>query len=350
MERGFLVYREFSDEYRIWQGTDIDLLARISEARERCDDPAVVKMLAGQLPAAVVAGRHSQRTGMLRHFITAATDPGTDVLHGPAVKDPADGILIFHFGDQNDLPEVRSPLPAVVGTSKNAMAVLDAGRELIALNELLSADDLDVVARREIVERAGQARAELAATVIGAFSPAQPGARWKLINATRASEDATDLAARSLAGIVSAACDLAYPYTPHIRNEMLGRHQLTSQGAKARRELITAMLTRGSSARLGITGYGPERAIYDGVLAYLGLHKPRFGPLAADEPDEYHYAEPEEKSTLSRAWTALRAGPCSSHSRAPRRRLVQASYGTALRREIWCGSRHYRRLANHGSR
>ncbi|MFZ0275191.1 MAG: hypothetical protein WAL34_25390, partial [Acidobacteriaceae bacterium] len=41
-ERGFLVYREFSDEYRIWQGTDIDLRARISEARERCDDHAVV--------------------------------------------------------------------------------------------------------------------------------------------------------------------------------------------------------------------------------------------------------------------------------------------------------------------
>ena len=87
-ERGFLVYREFSDEYRIWQGTDIDLRARISEARERCDDHAVVKMLAGQLPAAVVAGRHSQRTGMLRHFITAATDPGTDVINGPAVERP----------------------------------------------------------------------------------------------------------------------------------------------------------------------------------------------------------------------------------------------------------------------
>ena len=87
---------------------------------------------------------------------------------------------------------------------------------------------------------------------------------------------------------------------------MLGRHQLTSQGAKARRELITAMLTHGSSPRLGITGYGPERAIYDGVLTYLGLHKPRFEPLTADEPDEYHYAEPEEEGTLSRAWVALR--------------------------------------------
>ena len=232
VERGFLVYRAFSDEYRLWQGTDIDLRVRIDEARDRCDDHSVIKMVAGQLPGAVVAGRHSQRTGMLRHFITVATDPGTDVLSGPGVNDPADGILVFHFGDKHDLPEVRSLLPVVVGTSKNAGAVLDAGREVIALNELLEAKDLDAVARREIAERAGQAHTELASTIAGAFGPGQPGARWQLITATDTGEDAIDLTARSLSGIVSAACDIAYPHTPQIRNEMLGRHQLL---AKARR-------------------------------------------------------------------------------------------------------------------
>jgi hypothetical protein len=322
-ERGFLVYRAFSDEFRLWQGTDIDLRARIGEARERCDDHAVVKMLAGQLPGAVVAGRHSQRTGMLRHFITAATDPGTDVLTGPGVNDPADGILAFHFGDQHDLPEVRSLLPVVVGTSKNAAAVLDAGREVIALNELLATKDLDAVARREIAERAGQARTELAAAMARAFGPGQPGARWQLINADDAGGDATDLTARGLSGIVSAACDVAYPHTPHIRNEMLGRHQLTSQGAKARRELITAMLTRGSSSCLGITGYGPERAIYHGVLAYLGLHEATPGHHAADGSGRYHYAEPEQNTTLNHAWTALRAALAQATRERPVDELFQ---------------------------
>jgi hypothetical protein len=322
-ERGFLVYRAFSDEYRLWQGTDIDLRARIGEARERCDDHAVVKMLAGQLPGAVVAGRHSQRTGMLRHFITAATDPGTDVVAGPGINDPADGMLIFHFGDQLDLPEVRSLLPVVVGTSKSAGEVLDAGREVIALNELLAAKDLDAVARQEIAERAGQARTDLAAAIAAAFGPGQPGARWQLVNAVHSGGDATDLTARSLSGIVSAACDIAYPHTPHIRNEMLGRHQLTSQGAKARRELITAMLTHGSSSCLGITGYGPERAIYHGVLAYLGLHKASPGHLAADGSGGYQYAAPEQNSTLSRAWTALRAALAQATRERPVDELFQ---------------------------
>jgi hypothetical protein len=322
-ERGFLVYRAFSDEYRLWQGSDIDLRARIGEARERCDDHAVVKMLAGQLPGAVVAGRHSQRTGMLRHFITAATDPRNDELTGPGVNEPADGILIFHFGGQHNLPEVTSVLPVVVGTSKNAGAVLDAGREVIALNELLEADDLDAVARREIAERAGQARTELAATIAEAFGPGQPGARWQLINTSGAGGDATELTARGLSGIASAACDIAYPHTPHIRNEMLGRHQLTSQGAKARRELITAMLTRGSSSCLGITGYGPDRAIYHGVLAYLGLHKASPSHRAADGNSEYHYAEPDQNTTLSHAWTALRAALAQATQERPIDELFQ---------------------------
>jgi hypothetical protein len=315
-QRGFLVYREFSDEYRIWQGSDVDLRSRITEARARCDDHSVVKMLAGQLPAAVVAGRHSQRTGMLRHFITTATDPGTDALTGPDVNSPADGILIFHFGDEHDLPEIKSPLPVVIGTSKNARAVLDVGRDLIALDELLSAGDLDAVARREITERAGQTRAELAAAVVAAFSPGKPWARWLLLTAANDMSEAGDidpaghkvLDGQSLARIVSEACDHVYRQTPHIRNEMLGRHQLTSQGAKARRELITGMLTHPSRPFLGITGYGPERAIYDGVLAYLGLHRTvsSQGDLL-DHAAECEFTEPEAGSTLAPAWVALRA-------------------------------------------
>jgi hypothetical protein len=340
VERGFLVYREFSDEYRIWQGTDVDLPARISEIRERCDDHAVVKLLSSHLPGAVVAGRHSQRTGMLRHFITAATDPGTGLVNGPAVDDPADGILIFHFGTKHDLPMIKSPLPAVAGITGNARAVLDAGRELLALNELLSADILDAVARREINERVGQAQTELAVAMAEAFSPTQPATRWYLLG-TAGSEYAGQwgdaarnlpLDGRSLAGIVSAACEIAYPHTPHIRNEMLGRHHLTSQGAKARRELLTAMLTHPASARLDIDGYGPERAMYEGVLAYLGLHGPNADDSAAGgAPTRYRFTEPGRDCTLAPAWTALHAALARADKECPAdelfRLLMAPPYG-----------------------
>jgi len=79
-------------------------------------------------------------------------------------------------------------------------------------------------------------------------------------------------AARKLSTLLSAVCDEAYSQSPHIRNEMLGRRELTSQGAKARRELIEAMIERSSEDKLGITGYGPDRAMYEAVLKHTGLH------------------------------------------------------------------------------
>jgi hypothetical protein len=312
-ERGFLVYREFNDEYRIWRGSAIDLRSVIAEARERCDNHTVVKMLGKLLPVAVIAGRHSQRTGMLRHFITMVSDPSTGTVADTDMSGSADGILVFHFGADRDVPDATSAFPVVVGTSEKTAAVVDAGREVIALEEVLTTGNLDAAALREITERAGQARAQLAAVMAAAFTPSKPWTRWLLLNARRydpengSETSLIDLKGRSLARIVSEACDIRYEHTPHIRNEMLGRHQLTSQGAKARRELITGMLTQASSPRLGIIGYGPERAIYDGVLAYLGLHGPTKGkrdPSAISV--KYELTEPDHEGSLGPAWAALR--------------------------------------------
>ena len=142
-----LVYRKFSDEYRIWRGTDIEISARIDEIREKLDDRTVVKTLRASLPSAIVAGRHSQRSGFLRHFPTIASSADTEHILGPKIGDAADGLLIFHFGDREDIPRVDSELPVVVGITKEARQVLDLGRELIAHEELARAVSEDWVAQ-----------------------------------------------------------------------------------------------------------------------------------------------------------------------------------------------------------
>lgn len=325
--RGFLVYREFSDEYRIWRGTDIDIPSRLSALREHWSDSAIVRSLSGRLPLAIVGGRHSQQTGMLRNFRVMATDGTTDSIKGPTQRDSADGILLFHFGSEQDLPRPQSPVPVVAGISANAQAVLDAGREVLALNELLAAEDLDSVARREVSERLGQAQIELSGALGTAFNPMSSDTHWLMINGVYSNElgrvvsqeSPSVLEARSLSGIVSAACDSAYPKSPHIRNEMLARHQLTSQGAKARRELISAMINNSSSKRLGIIGYGPERAIYDGVVSFLGLHveDPGGGGRTAPEAESYVLAEPPSDSSASSAWSALKTALVSARTERP---------------------------------
>lgn len=302
VKRGFLVYREFSDEFRIWQGSDTDVKARTDELLAQCDDRTVAELIATRVPAAIVAGRHSQRTGLLRHFTTRVTTAADTEICGPDVGGAADGALVYHLGAVDVVPAVRGGLPVVVGTTEDATEVLSAGRTLWALQELLENPELDSVARREVRERALQAAASLAQALAHAFNPLSPTTRWA--RADSESGQWHPINARSLAGVISEACDQVFHKCPTVYNEMLGRHQLTSQGAKARRELLTAMIEHPGEECLALSGYGPDMAMYKGVLEPLGLHGQMPGRAPGAEP-VYGLRPPVADSTLTPAWSAL---------------------------------------------
>ncbi|MFD9392991.1 ATP-binding protein [Streptomyces sp. NPDC060000] len=313
VSRGFVVHREFSGEYRVWQGTDVDIDSRLKEIISRFDDASVINRLGSLVPQAFVAGRHSQVTGMMRVFYTAVSGPETKSVAAPdELKEPADGLVVFHLGTDADRPNVHSPLPVLVGTTPNPDVVVSTATYLVALKELSTQQDIDHVARREVIERLVQAEAELLELLQDAFYPPSSEASWSLWHTGVAPDEepaASGLKARSLSGLVSLACESVYPHTPHIRNEMLGRHVLTSQAAQARGILLTAMLSASGKENLGLIGYKAERAIYSGVLAYLGLHREN-GVAQAESQQEsllpYGFSPPGEGHEHAQpAWNAL---------------------------------------------
>ncbi|MEU0443592.1 ATP-binding protein [Streptomyces sp. NPDC006186] len=279
---GLVVHREYSDEYRIWQGTDVDIDARVREIAAQLQPDDVVRYFnkhlgTSVLPNAVTAGAHSQITGMQRHFVTAVSHQ-TEKLRGPRIiQDAADGMLVFHLGDLKSTPRVDSPLPVVVGVTRNPDAVLEAGTTLVALQDLMGDEELDHVARREISERAGEFSQRITAMLAEAFRPGSDESSWYLWKSGEDTDGdpATKLTARSYAGLVSEACNVVYHQTPHVRNEMVGRHQLTSNAARSRREVLTAMIEKTGLPRLGWPEdkFPAERALYDGVVEHLGLHR-----------------------------------------------------------------------------
>ncbi|WP_186779001.1 ATP-binding protein [Streptomyces salinarius] len=313
VRRGFVVHREFSGEYRVWQGTDVDIDGRLKETISHLNDAAVINRLGSLVPQAFVASRHSQVTGMMRVFYTAVSGPETKTVTAPdELREPADGLVVFHFGTDADRPNVHSPLPVLVGTTPDPDVVLTTATYLVALKELSVQQDIDHVARREVIERLVQAEAELLELLQDAFYPPSSEASWSLWHtgiAPGQEPAASGLTARSLSGLVSLACESVYPDTPHIRNEMLGRHVLTSQAAQARGILLTAMLSTSGEENLGLTGYKAERAIYHGVLAYLGLHREN-GVVQAESQREsllpYGFSPPGEGHEHAQpAWNAL---------------------------------------------
>jgi hypothetical protein len=206
-------------------------------------------------------------------------------------------------------------LPVLIGTTDDPGQVLRAATHVVALKELLQDKELDHVARAEATDRLLQAEAELRDVFQAAFYPPTAKASWSLWHSGALPDDQPadlpQVAVRSLSALVSQACDVVYSKAPHIRNEMLGRHLLTSQAARARSDLLDAMLTASGQQYLGFPAdkYGPERAMYHGVLEYLGLHRQNGAVQSEKTPDSllpYGFSPPSANEKHAQpVWEAL---------------------------------------------
>src|SRR5207247_10317049 len=90
---------------------------------------------------------------------------------------------------------------------------------------------------------------------------------------------------RELMEVLSDIFDVGYSEAPAIRNELLNRRELSSAAAKARRNLLEAMIVSHNQQRLGFTGYPPEVSMYRSVLEEQGLHRQVDGTWRFLEPD-----------------------------------------------------------------
>jgi hypothetical protein len=298
---GLITYRDFADEYRIWQGSDFDLEGAVNAARRVCRDRSLADLLNEAAPLEpAVAGRHSQRTGVLRIFEQRFSGLETDGLVSPSVSGPWDGKVLY--ATTTEPPEAgQGPAdhdkPVVIVIPDTLDAVRDVAVEAAALRSALSsaeADNADWVARRELIERAADAERALRRRITSAWGPAD--STWYLHGR------AAPLPAHAgVSATLSQAADLVYHSTPRVANEMIARRELTSQGAKARRMLLEAFIKNPSRERFGIEGYGPERAIYEAVYRSTGLHR------LDKHAGHWIITKPKGKQ-WERAWSEIEAG------------------------------------------
>ena len=294
--RGLVTYRDFADEYRIWQGSDFDLRGAVEAARRQCEARRLEDLLNEAAPQQpLIAARHSQTCGTLRVFerrFSGLRSPDLEPL-GP--ESQWDGTVLLSVSE--DLPEVNLPensKPVVVVTPGNVETLREAAFDAAALSEALrsaEAGEADWVARRELVERLSDAQQRLRRLVSDVFE--EPEVKWHLLGTTHVFN-----AQRGPTRVLSEIADLAYPFTPRVANEMLARKELTSQGAKARRLLIEAMLERSHEDKLGIEGFPAERAMYEAVLAVPGIH-------GVEKDGTARFSPPKRGTSFARAWQAI---------------------------------------------
>ena len=265
-----VTYRDYADEYRVWHGTDVDINQLLEIAYQRVQNQSLVEILKViDNPTPVVAARHSAQQETLRVFTRRYTD-GNEIIEPLEPFSPFDGEVLLVVGTK--VPRLKQwnhfHKPVVAAVPETIDVIDRVARETVAIHAVL--DELvvknDWVAQRELGERLAYKQSILEKAIHTTFGANTT--KWTLLD----SKDGIVLPIGRGSAALSTAADKAYPSTPIIRNEMVNRTTLSTQGAKARRMVLQAMIENGFSSDLGFAGYGPEVAIYSAVLKQSGIH------------------------------------------------------------------------------
>lgn len=270
--KGLVIYRDFADEYRVWQGTDVDIRLLLHMARRQIAKQPLVEILNHiDQPQPIVVARHSAQHDVLRVFSRryASSDEQVEPLDTFSQYDGEALLIADDGGEPPSMAQEGEHLKPVVAAVPAELTTLDAAaREVAAvqatLDNPLVSDDW--VARRELDEQLAQAWVILNQALTHTFR--SDSCQWVLLD----SQDGRELSGGRGSAALSEAADITYEHTPSVKNEMLNRTELTSQGAKALRLLLAAMIEQGTEPDLGIEGYKPEMAMYRAFLQRTGLH------------------------------------------------------------------------------
>ena len=267
---GLVTYREHSDEYRLWQGSNIRLNELIEDAFEQVNKDSVSELLQEiDSPSPIVAARHSAETETLRVFHSRYSD-GNEIVEPIAEDSPYDGELILVIGEKiptlNNFKKTKKPTVCAIPESFEDL--IFSIRKVAAFNKVSNNSNVqkDHVAYSELRERIAIARTELDKSIREAFF--SRSCRWIQLEGKREFV----LTGGKGSAPLSEVADKFYKLPPCIRNEMINRVELSAQGAKARRLVIEAMVANGDYENLKLEGYGPEVAIYKAVIQQNGMH------------------------------------------------------------------------------
>lgn len=298
LKRNIITHRRLLDELRIWEGSDFNVDGEAAAYIEQERSP-LASLLSEMYPLkSLVAQRHSYKTGTLRYFERRYIDASADLTKLSCTNSDSDGLIACWLDEK-----IPTQVPAETADGK-PLIVLCANRlgvlriqtlEFAALKKIqATAPQLqtDAVARREVQYRLLHTKQLLDKSLSQSFNLSiNQNVCW-VQGKREVISHVTHFNAK-----LSEVCDRVYHQSPILWNELINRRELTSQGAKARRELIEAMLEHSDRERLGLQGYGPEIAMYYSLLDETGIHR--------QEEGEWGFYPPDEKSGLWTLWQAI---------------------------------------------
>jgi hypothetical protein len=298
IQHSYVIEHRQLDEIRIWQGSEFDLEGKLAAYVAKEQTRLLSDLLQQAYPLhPVIAQRHSHQTGTLRIFELSYQEQINAIAQLTCSRIDVDGALVYWVGE-SELPEAPETTadgkPLVILTTRQIDVLRSRAIEFSALKNMLELEpqmQTDKVASREIEYRLLQAEKLLYETIERLFNPANDqsscwvqGQRKLLQHAAALNSQLSDL------------CDRTYNQAFTLWNELINRRDLTSQGAKARRLLLEAMLEATEEPQLGLKKYGLEVTMYASVLKRTGIHRQENGQWGIYPPTE---------PTMQPTWEAI---------------------------------------------
>lgn len=300
--KGHLIYREYAGEYRLWEGSDFDVAEAISEQKGKMAISPLGTLLQDYFPLSpLIASRHAFTSGTVRRFERRWLSQ--EQINGDLTpRKGFDGLIVYAFGSETELekpPEKCSDQrPLIVAYLPHQSTLQELALGAAATRAVFDGSlelSHDGVARKEVKYRIKNAEQYLREYIQRVFSPGAEELQWysngNRINIRRN---------RDLSSQISDLCDQAYEKCPNIGNEMVSYEKLSGAVTRARRELIEGMTLKSGERQLGLTGYGPEVAIYRSLLASTGLHM-------GDDNKGWHLNLDERDPRLRSLWQEIEA-------------------------------------------
>ncbi|EEG79121.1 hypothetical protein [Dethiobacter alkaliphilus] len=285
-KRSLIVFRRYNNTYKIWEGSDVDIEARLEDGRRNTQGLLLADDLQKFLPKRpLVARRHSHEKGAMRYFELRYIDSMVQAKH-LLPSEGIDGVIVCCLPSMRDqidtfvnwvkneeicqLKNVLIVVPQQIGTLR------DAASELRAIHWVWqNTPELrdDRIARRELAERNTLIEQMLTQAVQHILDPRpEPNgsnAAWYYMGEIEKVESL-----RGISELLSRVMDKVYSDSPTIKNELINRRGISAAAAAARRNLVERMLSNENELLLGMEGYPPERSIYESVLKASGIHQP----------------------------------------------------------------------------
>lgn len=303
-KRRLIVHSRMHDTYRLWEGGDVDVEAEIANARATLPAGTTLHVATTLCPPPrLIARRHSYETGTLR---TVGVRPCAAERLEATLNEAARKLnVVFCLAATPDeaatVEEKARTLSApylLVAVALETEMLRDSAADIAAghrVKQEADGIDSDRAARRELAARQTEAEAAFRQEWERLFGPHPGGANWFYRGEPLSFSDS-----REFSAFLSRMADDSYPNAPRLRNELINRHALSSAAAAGRRNLIEAMLTSGTLAKLGIKQFPPEMSMYECLLRASGIH-------VQDAEGRWGYAKPphSDPARLLPCWEAL---------------------------------------------